>query len=335
LTNSVTSRLLVAQVDDDLRAVLGPGRALRFNDLAVDAADDLASYVRAASAVRRLGARLMVVQDDVNALATIDATGAVTPLLLPVGHEGRRRFDSERGNKRYKWDLEACVVLPDGRLIALGSGSSRERERLVLVAPDGAVRVHEGSAAYDGLRRVTDAMEVELNLEGAVVRGDRLRLFQRGNGWTPDGSTANAVIDWRLSDFLDWIDRAGPPPRPAEVVRVDLGSLGGTPFGFTDATVTAQGRLAFVACAEESADVRSDGPVLGCCFGWLDDDAVSVVPVVESDGRATPLKLEGLEARPDAGSLVFDVVADMDSPRMPALLCELRLESTKDPRVQR
>jgi hypothetical protein len=334
LTNPFKSRSLVAHVAPDLHAVLGPGRALRFTDTAVGAAGDVPSHVRAASAVRRVGTRLMVVQDDVNALATVDASGDVTPLLLPAGHDGRRTFDSHRGNKRYKWDLEACVALPDGRLIAFGSGSSPERERLVIVAPDSVVRVHEGSQGYDVLRRITDAMEVELNLEGAVIHADRLRLFQRGNCSAPGGSTGNAVVDWRLSDFLEWIDRSGPPPRPVDVVRVDLGGVDGIPFGFTDATVTAQGRVAFLACAEQSVDVRSDGPVLGCRFGWFDDAAVSVEPVVDSDGRPTPLKLEGIDARRDSG-LVFDVVADMDSPRTPALVCELQLEPASGRRMQR
>ena len=84
------------------------------------------------------------------------------------------------------------------------------------------------------------------------------------------------------------------------------------------------GRIAFLACAEESADVRSDGPILGCRFGWLDETGAQVADVIESDGRATLLKLEGIEPRPGS-STVFDVVADMDRPDHPAWLAELRV----------
>ncbi len=81
-----------------------------------------------------------------------------------------------------KMDLEACALLPDGRLIALGSGSTAARERIVVVTPDDGVRVVEGAATYAQLRARGDSSGSELNLEGAVVVDGVLRLFQRGNG---------------------------------------------------------------------------------------------------------------------------------------------------------
>ena len=59
----------------------------------------------------------------------------------------------------------------------IGSGSSPLRERFVIV--DDAVTLREMHAFYDALRAVFAG---ELNLEGAVVDGDDLLLFQRGNG---------------------------------------------------------------------------------------------------------------------------------------------------------
>ena len=116
---------------------------------------DLVAHVRAASALRRLGDRLVVVQDDVNALAMLDtSTATLTPLLLPPGHEGVRVFDDLRGNKAWKMDLEACAALPDGRLVAFGSGSSRRRERIVVLslAPVASVTVVEAAPLYERLR---------------------------------------------------------------------------------------------------------------------------------------------------------------------------------------
>jgi hypothetical protein len=60
--------------------------------------------------------------------APSDRTGAFRPLLLPQGEGGRRQFDDRLGNKAAKLDLEAGVVLPDGRFVALGSGSTARRE---------------------------------------------------------------------------------------------------------------------------------------------------------------------------------------------------------------
>ncbi len=88
--------------------------------------------------------------------------------------------------------------------------------------------------------------------------------------------------------------------------------------------MTDDGRVAFLACAEDTEDALSDGPVLGCRFGWLDADDQSAVmtTIVDSDGQPTRLKLEGIETRIDGGS-VFDVVADMDRGDEPAQLAEL------------
>ena len=72
----------------------------------------------------------MILQDDVSALAVLDpGTGSTQPILLPAGPDGARVFDDARGNKKFKMDLEACVVLPDERLVAFGSGSSRSAKR--------------------------------------------------------------------------------------------------------------------------------------------------------------------------------------------------------------
>jgi len=100
--------------------------------------------------------------------------------------------------------------------------------------------------------------------------------------------------------------------------------VAGVSFGFTDAAVTDDGRVAFLACAEDTEDALNDGPVMGCRFGWIDadDQFVVMTDVVDGDGRPTHLKLEGIETRPEGGS-VFDVVADMDRGDEPAQIAEL------------
>ena len=318
-------RTLVCADATRLVASLGHPQPLVYS-AGANPADGLPAHVRAASAIRRRGARLMIVQDDVNAIAVLDPqTSSTSSLLLPEGPHGARVFDDRHGNKKQKLDLEACVVLPDGRLVALGSGSSPKRERLVSIAADerGSVEVIEAGELYAELRVHAGARGAELNIEGAVVQGARLRLLQRGNG--KHGSTPwNAILDLELAGFLHWLDDRGARPRVQRILEVELGAIGGVPLGFTDATVMADGRLAFLACAEDSADVVSDGPVLGCRFGWLDADDRSAVTtvVLDADGTPTGLKLEGIEAR-EGGSSVFDVVADMDRPDEPALMAEL------------
>jgi hypothetical protein len=336
----LSNRYLVAQLTPDLRAVLGTSRPLRY-DRGAEPASGLPPYVRAASAIRRQGARLVVVQDDTLALAVLDVpAGSIEPVLLPDSPNGARVFDDLRGNKALKLDLEACVALPDGRLVALGSGSSPRRERIVVLAAPmagstGDARVPtivDASDWYAGMRSHAEAQGAELNVEGAVIQGARLRVVQRGHGKRPN-THWNAILDFTLADFLDWLDRRGATPRACALLDVRLGaSRDGVPFGFTDAAVMQDGRLAFLACAEDSVDVRSDGPILGCRFGWIDPDDASVLvtDVLESDRRPTVLKLEGMETRLD-DPRAFDVVADMDRPEEPALHAELRVDWVSEP----
>jgi hypothetical protein len=287
--------------------------------------EDRVGHVRSASALRRFGDRLLIVQDDVRALALRDRDGHVEAVLLRPGAGGRRTFDAERGNKSLKLDLEACLSLPDGRAVIFGSGSSSARERLVLVHPDRAPQIKPAAAFYRALRAVREFVGPALNLEGAVCHADRVRLFQRGNGASGGVASINAVADLPLDGFLAWLDADGPVPKLQSVLQVDLGRVQGVAYGFTDGAVMNDGRIAFVACAESSEDVLSDGPVLGVRFGIIDRDlAVEVADVVDPDGQASRIKLEGIEARPNDSSR-FDVVADLDSPEQPALIGELVL----------
>ena len=324
MSRDAAIRRIVALHEPGLRAEIREKRPLRYGS-DPESASGIASHVRAASAIRRHGSRLIVIQDDVNALAVMDASGCIMPLLLPPGADGRRLFDDTIGNKHLKMDLEAAVVLPDARILAFGSGSARARESIVVVESGAGVRVRRAPGLYSRLRKHCEAVGTELNIEGTVVQGHRLRLFQRGNGArVTDGRSGSLVFDVDLAVLLRWLAGRGPVPNVTDVLEVDLGSIGGVPFGFTDATVAVDGRIAFVACAEESVNVRGDGPVLGCRFGWLDDTGAQVTDVIDADGRATPLKLEGIEPR-SGSTEVFDVVADMDRPEHPALLVELRV----------
>ena len=316
---------LQATLTTSLTATLATPRPLRY-DQGAHPLEDLPAHVRAASSLRRQGNRLVILQDDVSALAVLDpVTGSTQPILLPAGPNGARVFDDLRGNKKFKMDLEACLVLPDGRLVAFGSGSSPRREKIVTIAAaQGALAQQlSGSDLYASLRTHTAARGSQLNIEGAVVQGSWLRLLQRGTA--KRGSEPwNAILDLALDPFVAWLDGRQPVPPVRRIVEVHLGDTAGVPFGFTDAAATDDGRMALLACAEDTEDALVDGPVLGCRFGWLDASNQSVVmaDVDDDTGRPTRLKLEGIETRAGGGT-VFDVVADMDRGDEPARLAEL------------
>lgn len=283
--------------------------------------EDHPGFARAASAVRRWQQRLVVIQDDISAIAVggRNIAAPLEPWLLPRGEGGRRRFEDALGNKHHKLDLEAATVLPDGRLLALGSGSTKAREHVVVVSTDGHTVLRGASEVYAVLRRSAAFSGSELNIEGAVVHGDALRLFQRGNGKADEGvQPVSAVGDLSLIEFLTWLDGGGPAPMLRRILRVDLGGVAGVSLGFTDATVLPSGAIAFLACAERSPDVTRDGEVLACRLGTLRDDSARLFDIVDENGAPCTLKLEGIEARP-GDDASFDVVADVDCHDRPAL----------------
>ena len=88
-----------------------------------------------------------------------------------------------------------------GALLALGSGSRPNRRLGALLALDtrGVVR---GPPQVVDLAPILASLDGEfptLNIEGAVVSGAELRLFQRGN----KRHAENAIIRFQLSAFLD------------------------------------------------------------------------------------------------------------------------------------
>jgi hypothetical protein len=288
---------------------------------------DLPGHVRAGSAVRRWGGRVVITQDDVNALALLDErSGTLESLVLPPGADGRRSFGEASGNKALKLDLEACVTLPDGRLLALGSGSTAARERLVLLSTDRKATVIDAHSLYSALRDELEFAGSELNIEGAVVSGGALRLFQRGNGAAcGELLPVDATGEFELAAFLAWLD-GGPLPKLEHIRRFELGRVHGVRLGFCDAALLPDGRVAFVAGAEDSPDSYRDGVVVGCRFGIADGDDVRTADILEGDGEPSRLKLEGLELRSHGeGAWEFDVVADMDDPESPTRMGTLRV----------
>lgn len=313
---------ITGELDPSLRASLDEMSTLVYTDPPAPR-HDLPDYVRAASAIRRLTRHLVIVQDDVNAFAIYDEENReIFPILLPPGPGGRRVFDDAIGNKHHKLDLEALAALPDGRLVAFGSGASATREKIAVLSRREPPSLRDASALYGSLRAAPAFAGSELNIEGAVVFEEaQLLLFQRGNGTAVSREPVNAIGILELESFLRWLDGPGPVPSLSAVIPFDLGEAGGAAFGFTDAAATADRRIAVLACAEDSPDALTDGPVLGCRFGYFADGELRMTDILE-DGRPTRLKLEGIENRPYE-SRAFNVVADRDLPLEPALIGRL------------
>ncbi|HYH82744.1 MAG TPA: hypothetical protein VEX86_23325 [Longimicrobium sp.] len=325
---------IVARLDPSLSARVVRSRPLLYGDGA-DPAQDRPAHVRSASGLVRAAGRLAVIQDDANFVALVDpATGVSRALPLPAGEGGLRQFDDLRGNKRFKLDVECCVIVEDWQkgatLAAFGSGSTALRERIVIVrgvdadAPE--VRVVDASALYAALRVEVGFAGSELNVEGVAVTGSVLRLFNRGNGAPRDGRVpVNATCDVAVDAFLAFVaaPSAAPSPVPRDIVQYDLGAVGGQAFSFTDAA-ERRGAILYAAAAEASPDATRDGPVAGCAIGVIRGGDARYAVVEDAAGRRYTGKIEGILPHPDDPARLWAVV-DRDDPGAASELLEVEL----------
>jgi hypothetical protein len=321
--------------DPELAAIVTSSVPLRYHEGA-DASLDRPAHVRAGSGLARIRGGVALIQDDANFIALIERDPLrVRALNLHAGAEGKRQFDASRGNKEDKLDLEACFSVdePDGTLlVAMASGSKgfRPRETVVLVERCESAQPTVSQAhvprLYQRLRDTIEFAGSQMNVEGAIHLGDRVRLFGRGNGSPRDGiAPVNATCDLDWQTFLAHVrDPARAPiPEPTNVVRYELGALGDIPLGFTDAAAW-RGAVLYSAAAEDSPDVIEDGPVHGSAIGLILEGGVTRCAVLtDSSGARFDGKVEGI--LPQEGGARLLAVVDADDPDVPSMLCTVEL----------
>lgn len=318
-----------ATLDPTLTAIVVDQRPLFYAE-GPDPALDRPAHVRAGSSLAWVPGGIALIQDDANFLAIVDPESArVRSITLPAGEGGFRQFDKIRGNKKSKLDLEACVAVEyqgATRLLGFGSGSTHRREQVLVVGALGDERPDIGMLYAEGLyallRSVPGFAPGQLNLEGAAVVGDQLRLFSRGNGKTRDGEApVNATCDLDLAGLMAYLlaPNRCAPPSPTDIATYSLGLLGGVPLSFTDAAPWKEGVI-FSAAAEATKDAIEDGLVTGSAIGVIDAaGAARWTPIVDGSGANFTGKVEGVVAGKAAGRLY--VVVDADDPDAASLLC--------------
>jgi hypothetical protein len=322
-----------------LRATLDPGLQARIRSRhALHYAQPqpgFPAFVRAASSVTWLGERLAIVQDDTLLIALVDpASCAVEAVALPLRADGARTFDVAQGNKKFKADFEGCVsALVNGAptLFAFGSGSHENRESIAVLSRAGThveSRIVHVPAFYAALREQPGFLSSELNLEGALLIGDTLRLFQRGNG-TPlvagaDVSCATCDLSW--SELLAHLGAPAQAPVPVlrGVRQYDLGTVDDARLTFTDAALMPDGSVAFSASAERSPNAYDDGIVTGSALGKIGPHGIVVCPLCDEQGAPVREKVEGLVFSKGSSQQAF-VVFDPDDHEQPATLAVVAL----------
>jgi len=116
----------------------------------------------------------------------------------------------------------------------------------------------------------------------------------------------------------------GGAPRILSLTALDLGTLGGLSLGVTDAVVLADGRIVYLAVAEDTPDGIADGPVAGAAVGILAEDGGRWAQLVERDGTPSMRKVEGIVLNPDGTD--GWLLTDPDDASLPAELCRVELD---------
>lgn len=271
-----------------------------------------APHLNAASALVRIGERFHAAADDEHHLVSFTANDS-DPVVLTRLFTGTLP-DRKKARKKAKPDLECLVALPQASgtgfvaLLALGSGSRPTRERGAWLALD-AAGDPVGRARRVDLRPLYAPLRsrfAEINIEGAFVVGDELRLLQRANG----GDPRNACLAYAWRSVAAWLAGDGPVPRLRSCTDYRLGRIDGVPWGFTDGAALPGGGWAFSAVAEATDDAYADGSHRGSALG-----IVAANGKLQSFERLpTRWKIEGLASADGGAGRAFWLVTDADDP---------------------
>lgn len=279
------------------------------------------SFVRSASGiVSARGKPFLIIQDDASFIAAFDALGdPISKINLPYAPDGQRTFSDEEGNKKLKLDLEACMYMPDGTFLALGSGSKKIRKSLVTWDLLNEPVIHPAKELFDALEK-EEGFGGELNVEGIASDGKHwVDIFQRGNG--KGAENAKARID--LNEWLRWIRNPDTTLKIDSSQRFNCGAmdtpLGAIPYTITDACFDSERGIYLLLLAVEATDnAIDDGEVMGSALvQWDVSQRYGSLRPFETPGN-TPIKFEGICIHD--GQLLL--VNDMDDPKIPSAIYE-------------
>ena len=270
------------------------------------------AFLSAASGMVLQGDLLCAVADDEHCLALFALGNSEPGKLVRLIDDDLPKGAAQR--KKVKPDFEILLALPGAnlpraegnQLLALGSGSTPQRMRGAIIdlpAKDGkpGVRLIDLQPLFAAIAPLVP----EVNLEGAVLNGDQLLLFNRGNMQFP----ASYILAVPLAAVLD-----GGPVLASLCAVLKLPMVSGVPLTVTDACRLNNGHILLCAVAEATADSYADGALVGAAIVELDAqfNLLAVEPL------EPPLKVEGIAARLTDEGVHLLCVTDADDPNCAA-----------------
>jgi hypothetical protein len=268
-------------------------------------------FIAAASGLVKAHGNFYAVADDEHYLVRIPEDAKIPCQTYPV-FSGSLPLEKKKRKKK-KPDLEAITFvepndqLKYGALLLIPSGSEPNRTRGALWAFASADKLANAPREinFSDLYSEISKHLGNLNIEGAVINGRDLKLFNRGNGH----GTKNAVIEVVL-DFSPFTVKL------VKTTSIDLGKDQGHPIAFTDATQAKNGDIYFLAVAEATQSSYEDGKLVSAHVGKLGNDN-QVRSLKKADFKRKP---EGIFIDETDGSGKFYFVTDADDENTPSHL---------------
>ncbi|MDI1317215.1 esterase-like activity of phytase family protein [Flavobacterium sp.] len=208
--------------------------------------------------------------------------------------------------KKDKPDLEA-IALKGKNLYLFGSGSTESRNRLFKYKPkSGQVIAKDSTDLYSKIKREYTIADDELNIEGVILNGESLYIFQRGNGKIGKNGIIYAYDSAETAKF--------------EFIPFDLPKIRNVATTFTDAILIGE-TIYFLATAEDTTSTYLDGEVLGSSIGSIDLKTMKLIDWIQITNKH---KFEGLTLfKKSATEIEFLLCEDNDTEKLESNIYKL------------
>ncbi|WP_224995685.1 hypothetical protein [Cesiribacter sp. SM1] len=273
------------------------------------------------------GDKIYLVGDDSPHLFVLNQQYQVTNQYLML----QEWAGNARIPKSGKPDFESMTHATWGQepsLLVFGSGSKSPERDSLLVLPLNNLhnpKRYSLTRLYDAIYRKEGISRDNLNLEGAVMAGKDLWLFNRG-------TNSIIIIDW--NSLFAYINNPAPPtPLNIEVHQHQLPEIGGKQARFSGAcSIPGTSLILFTASVEDTENWIDDGEVLGSLVGVLSmEQAGSPVTdfwiITDSSGNPLLEKLESIDVL-ESGDDYLEILAVADNDKGSSLMLELRLNTS-------
>jgi hypothetical protein len=211
--------------------------------------------------------------------------------------------------KKDKPDLEAIALL--GRdLYLFGSGSTESRNRLFKYNLKlRKIITKDITDIYTKIKRKYRIADDELNVEGVILNGESIYIFQRGNGKRGKNGIIFVNDSGENSTF--------------EFIPFDLPKINNVSTTFTD-SILVDGLIYFLATAEDTTSTYLDGEVIGSIIGTIDLKTMQLIDSVQITDKH---KFEGLTLyKKTATEIEFLLCEDNDTEKLESNIYKLSIE---------